>query len=152
MIHSWPELLHKSRSPGSWCQISGRLSYLGCEDIAICVGRTLIDLGLIGQSNGIFCTRGLPAYGVLETTGRNACLSEGMYDGNCLSHSSERITIWVRVKGKLAEGSPSHDSANCAPCRSSTMQTYGGTAMDNPSRKRKCHVISGLRIPKILRR
>lgn len=66
------------------------------------------------------------AYGVHETIGRNTRLPDKMYDGNCLSRSSERITIWVRVKEKLAEGSPSHHSANCAPCRSSTLQTYGG--------------------------
>ena len=126
MMHSWPELLHKSRSPGSWCQISGRLSYLDCEDIAMCVGRTLINLDFDWTAEWHILHSRFAAYGVHETTGRNTCLSEGMYDGNCLSHSSERITIWVRVKGELAEGSPSHDSANCAPCRSSTLQTYGG--------------------------
>ena len=75
--------------------------------------------------------------------------------GIVFNKSSERITIWVRGKGELAEGSPSYDSAKCAPCRSSYLANLWRTAMANPSRKRKCHVICRplgkyrFRIPKL---
>ena len=77
MMHSWPELLHKSRSPGSWCQISGRLSYLGGEDIAMCIGRTLIDLVFDWTAEWHILHSRFAAYGVHETTGRNTCLFGG---------------------------------------------------------------------------
>ena len=59
----------------------------------------------------------------MRPLGVTLCLTEEISDGNCLLRSSERITLWVRVKGKLTEGSLSHHSANCAPCRSNLWRT-----------------------------
>ncbi len=58
---------------------------------------------MIGQRHRRPCTWSCRIH---ETTGRNTGLTEEISDGNCLLRSSERVTIWVRVKGKLTEGSP----------------------------------------------
>lgn len=143
MMHIWPELLHKSRSPGPWCQISGRLSYLGCENIVMCVDRTVLPLPLstsivIGQLSGISCTCGLPHTVYMSPLGRKHTLAgEDVYDGNCLSCLSERITIWVRVKGELVQ-------AIAAPIARHAVEYLAHlwrTATANPRKKRMYHVI-----------
>ena len=116
------------------------------------VATTIIDLDRNWTAEWHILHLRFAAYGAHETTGRNTRLPDKMYDGNGLSRSSERITIWVRVKGKLAEGSPSHFSANCAPCRWGTLETDGGPPMANTSKTHLSRHLPlgkhGLRIPK----
>ena len=74
----------------------------------MCFGRTTLPftlsvLGLIGQPHDRPCTWSCPNH---ETTERNTGLTEEISDGNCLLRPSERVTIWVRVKEELTEGSP----------------------------------------------
>ena len=72
------------------------------------VATTIIDLDPNWTAEWHTLHLRFAAYGAHENTGRNTRLPDKMYDGNGLSRSSERITIWVRVKGKLANTSKTH--------------------------------------------